>query len=167
MNKQFFKVIAQAQAHWGSGRILDAGQLLFDVIPRSKQPAWAAKILSVAAELLGTKEPAIDEVLQISRDTNRWREGRQVFEQLRWCTLREEGRWFRTNRRKRRLHLLYLAENVAKVTYNASLPPDAFDEDAGWWVVRCFHDCIKILDGKESLETSWAAIVDAQISAAD
>jgi hypothetical protein len=30
--------------------------------------------------------------------------------------------------------LLLLAEMVAKVTYNATDPPDEFDENSGWWI---------------------------------
>jgi len=33
--------------------------------------------------------------------------------------------------------ILYLAENVAKVAYNASGCPRPFDHDAGWWVAAC------------------------------
>ena len=32
-----------------------------------------------------------------------------------------------------------VAENTAKVIYNASNEPAPFDHDAGWWVVPCFE----------------------------
>lgn len=30
--------------------------------------------------------------------------------------------------------VLNFAELVAKIAYNATMPPDPFDEDTGWWI---------------------------------
>jgi hypothetical protein len=51
--------------------------------------------------------------------------------------------------------LLYLAENVAKVTYNATNPPDPFDEDAGAWVVSCLRDLVNKVNDPEFGTKAW------------
>ena len=60
-----------------------------------------------------------------------WRWGHSALDEVRRLTLRYED-----SKSKDEVYggLLYLAENVAKVTYNATNPPDPFDDDVDAWV---------------------------------
>jgi hypothetical protein len=51
-----------------------------------------------------------------------------------------------------------LAELVAKVTYNATDPPDRFDEDSGWWIAACLRDLVDRLGDEEFSEAAWSAL---------
>lgn len=53
---------------------------------------------------------------------------------------------------------LCLAENVAKVVYNATNPPDPFDEDSGWWIAVCLKEILDLLSDGEYAETMWAIL---------
>jgi hypothetical protein len=50
-----------------------------------------------------------------------------------------------------------LAENVAKVLYNATDPRDEFDEDSGWWIVSCLKDILDVLKDDEFSKVAWLA----------
>jgi hypothetical protein len=54
--------------------------------------------------------------------------------------------------------LLYLAENVAKVTYNATNPPDPFDHDAGAWVVSCVRYLADKVNDPEFATQAWLVV---------
>ena len=58
---------------------------------------------------------------------------------------------------------LYLAENVAKVLYNATNPVDPFDEDSGWWTVSCLKDYLDCVGNAEVSGAAWAAIAKVPI----
>jgi len=109
-----------------------------DFQPREStlRPAWAAEILDLACSQLPAVPIPVQAVAAIARDPKRWREARAAFDAVRSLTLAEE-----------RLHaggrvyacLLYVAENAAKVVYNATGPLAQFDVDCGNWLVVCMR----------------------------
>ncbi len=125
MPKSFAGYIAQAQRDWEAGRALDAGRLIYERIPTRHRPAWAARVLELVRDL-APSSPEIDQVLAVARDPARWQEAKQVFQAIREVRQRTEDPLLES--------VLSLAENVAKVTYNASGAPTPFDRDAGWRV---------------------------------
>src|ERR1700723_139506 len=108
---------------------LEAGRLIFETLPSADRPRWAGRILELAVHKSGLRVRAIESLRGVIQNPSAWSEGHRVFSSLRTETLKLERRWWRTARRELLLHLLCLAENVAKVVYNATDPPDEFDED--------------------------------------
>ena len=98
----------------------------------------------------------IQDLARIADHASEWGTAHSAFSVLRESTLKLErwGTW--TKRQKLRLCHLYLAENVAKVIYNAIDPPNEFDEDSGWWVVSCLKDILDLLNDNEFSQVAWS-----------
>jgi hypothetical protein len=137
MEKEMKKSLKQASELWAAGEALRAGQLIFENLPVSDQPAWAAIVLKLVVDRSGIHSPEIAQVLIAAADPEMWRLGHQLFDALRNTTLvLQEPRKTRELTHDEDVHasIVMLAELVAKVMYNATNPQDAFDEDSGWWV---------------------------------
>jgi hypothetical protein len=50
-----------------------------------------------------------------------------------------------------------LAELTAKVTYNATHPPDEFDEDCGWWIAVYLKRLLDSLHDDSFSQRMWLA----------
>lgn len=132
--------VAEAARCWRAGRGVDAGRHLFESLPNGAAPAWAADILDLCRLRAGSL-PVVNEVAAIARDPSRWHQAHAAFTAVRGQLLAAERN---PAADRARICLLHLAENTAKVTYNASAPappydtarPAPFDADAGWWVAE-------------------------------
>jgi hypothetical protein len=158
-------LIDLARAEWDAGRSLEAGRLLYDSLLPQERPAWAA----AALELLRPRVRRIrqvDVVLALARDPSRWTEGHRAFQAVRELTLRAE-QWASLGRRDPlRYAYLMLAENTAKVIFNATGGLRSFDADCGWWVARCLYDAVELLDDPELRSQAWEVLSTAGRSAA-
>ena len=125
MPRSFAGYVAQAKKDWEAGRALDAGRVLYERIAQRQRPGWAARILELAKDLVPTT-PEIEHVLEITRDPAKWPEARTAFQAIRQMNRETKDPLVES--------VLRLAENVAKVTYNASGGSAPFDHDAGWRV---------------------------------
>jgi len=93
------------------------------------------------SEHSGIHSQLVEQLLACAKDPVRWGEGRHHFRSLRDKgleldkreKLQPSGLSFAEEGER---CLLGLAEIVTKITYNASNPPDSFDEDTGWWLAR-------------------------------
>jgi hypothetical protein len=81
-----------------------------------------------------------------------WGWGHVAFDAVRRLTLRYEQA---ESKDDVYVAVLFLAENVAKVTYNATNPPGPFDEDAGAWVVSCLRHLVKTVNDPEFEREAW------------
>jgi hypothetical protein len=54
--------------------------------------------------------------------------------------------------------LLYLAENVAKVTYNASGSRAPFDHNAGWWILSNARWLLDRTEDADLAARAWTAL---------
>ena len=54
--------------------------------------------------------------------------------------------------------VLFVAENAAKVVYNASSPPDPFDYDCGYWLVGCLRHLVDTLGAPEFVVREQPAV---------
>jgi hypothetical protein len=100
--------------------------------------------------------PEVRDVLEIALTPVRWSDAHRAFQAVRKLVLAAEGRAPATPDVD--LGILYLAENVAKVAYNASGCSAPFDHNAGWWVAKnarwiVDHSSHAGLDGRV-----WAAL---------
>jgi hypothetical protein len=117
----------EARHAWDAGDALQAGQILCEHLRVAERPGWAVASLDLAARLV-PPVPEIEVASTIAKTPARWHEAHEAFQAIRWLTLRETDRLCQS--------VLILAENTAKVTYNASGSPAPFDADAGWWIAQ-------------------------------
>lgn len=140
---------------WSSGNSLLAGRMIFESIPNHLRPKWAAGILRLILARSGIQSPLFDKVIRTAENPAVWVNGHRVFsavrdEVLKYDLPRQHGLLYYT---------LCLAELVAKVTYNATNPPDEFDEDSGWYIVptvRGFVD--RVWSDEDFSKAAWAAV---------
>jgi hypothetical protein len=132
--KTTHELFVEAEELWRNGDALRAGRLLYERLSADQRPGWAARVLEVCCQSTRRVPAEVDAVRQIARTRSRWNEGHDAFSAVRSLTLRSEIETRRPG--DVAAGILYLAENVAKVTYNASGLPAPFDQDAGWWVAK-------------------------------
>ncbi|MGD9365564.1 MAG: hypothetical protein PVH87_07710 [Desulfobacteraceae bacterium] len=124
------KYIEEAKPFWDSGQPLKAGEILYEHIREIHRPLWAKEVLELCIPLTG-RIKEVEEVVGITKDPERWKEAHDAFSAVRDLTLKAEGKGVDSIYSS----ILYLAENVAKVTYNASGESAPFDHDSGYWIV--------------------------------
>lgn len=119
---------------WEDAEYLQLGEMLCKSIPTSEQPHWFSVLLEMVL-VNDEKIGAISSLLEITQDERRWSESREIFDSLREQNLhceRLESHNFR------KIGILHLAENIAKVTFNCSGVGSAqFDFDSGYWIPQC------------------------------
>ena len=54
--------------------------------------------------------------------------------------------------------LLYVAENTAKVVFNASGSPAPFDKDCGAWLVRCAREFSTEMNDEAFADQLWTVL---------
>ncbi|MCE9562105.1 MAG: hypothetical protein K8U57_08625 [Planctomycetes bacterium] len=153
--------LKQAKVHWECGRSVEAGRLIYENLPATIRPAWAAKILKLVLDKSGADRSHFERVLNTAENPRLWANGHRCFdilrdESLKCDTLRRGGRL--TNDQEIFPYLLTLAEFVAKVTYNAVDPPDEFDEDCGWWVAVSLRGFVDLWKDEAFSKAAWSAL---------
>jgi hypothetical protein len=126
------KDLSAAEDLWNSGETLAAGKLVFESIAAPNRPGWAANVLELCLELIDEPPEEVIAVCDIARDPRRWSQAHMAFDSVRKLLLLAEAGSLKAS--EVLLGIFYVAENAAKVTYNACSPGDPFDEDAGWWL---------------------------------
>jgi len=106
-----------------------AGRNVFEKIPHDLTPSWAKSILIIFNSYIENIPTEVSELLSLIDDKNRWKEAHDQFHKIRQFLLKHKSY-------QPEAYLL-LAENVAKVTYNASGYAAPFDSDSGWWIPSC------------------------------
>jgi hypothetical protein len=126
-----------ARAYWRGGRPLDSGKVVYEALEPGQRPGWAGSLLRFAIGAVVAPLGEIAAAIPLATDPTRWHEGYTLFERIRQHTVRAEAT---LSAGDPQLALLHLAENTAKVAYNASGGPRPFDHDAGWWLVANLFD---------------------------
>jgi hypothetical protein len=140
---------------WSTGKPLQAGAVIYGAIPNAARPEWAADILELTCSQVPTVPAQVQAVIKIARDRKRWREAHAAFSAVRRLTLAEEkthsaGQVYEC--------LLFVAQNTAKVVYNASGESAPFDEDSGDWLVRCLRDFADAIGSPEFDNQAWGLL---------
>lgn len=123
----------EARRAWDAGDALGAGRIFYEHLPVAERPGWAAASLNLASRLV-PPVAEIEVVCAVAKTPTRWPEAHAAFQAVRRLTLRENDQL--------RYSVLMLAENTAKVTYNASGSSAPFDADSGWWIARSMQSII-------------------------
>lgn len=122
---------------WDSDRPSKAGETIYDHLPLKSRPRWAAGILEVILRKSSIHRKLFERVLNVAKCEDEWCGGHRLFDALRKETLKmDDLRLIRelSEEEELSLRILELSESVAKVIYNATNPPDEFDEDCGHWI---------------------------------
>jgi hypothetical protein len=158
--------LRQAADHWAKSESLDTGKLIYEHLPSKARPRWAARILKLVLDRSGIQSSLFTQVLAAADHEDMWKNGHQVFSKLRHTTLslddlrRDRGL---TKDEELLASLVSLAELVAKVIYNASSPPDEFDEDSGWWIAACLRTFVDHGWSDEHFATAaWSALCSCE-----
>jgi hypothetical protein len=128
-----------ARTAWLAGRHLDCGRVIYESLTPHQRVRWASAVLSFCIEH-SPSVPEVNSVAALAQDENSWPLAHAAFSSVRAVTLIEEKSPGSLDPRSARL--LAVAENTAKVIYNASQASAPFDHDAGWWLAVCFADFI-------------------------
>jgi len=146
------KFINEAFVYWSTGNALEAGRLIYEQLPNNQRPLWAAKILNLGRQLIPTVSE-IDTVYKIALNRSRWREAHSAFSRVRELTLA-----FEKSNSQDFIYggVLYLAENTAKVSYNASENPAPFDYDSGWWIVSNLRFLVEKVGDSDFESKAWS-----------
>lgn len=133
---------------------LKAGETVYSRVANDDRPAWAAGILSACCDPCNSVPDALTHVVLLAGDRSRWPEAHDAFSAVRQLTLAAE----RSCDDDPAHYLLYVAENAAKVIYNASGSSAPFDGDSGAWLVRCAQEFASRLSNDEFTERLWGVI---------
>ena len=153
--------LTKALDFWDCRQPVEAGRSLFEAIKPSERAKWAVAVLRLAQERSTLVSQSIQHLLRISDDSGNWPLAKQVFSTLRAEVLKLERLQTLTDAQEEGILCLYLAENVAKVLYNATNPPDEFDEDSGWWVAGCLRRYVDHLNDDEFTRKAWTTLATA------
>jgi hypothetical protein len=116
----------------------------------------------MCCEYLPATPPEVATVVALTRDESQWSRAHAAFDAVRRLTLRiEHGELAVTDVL---CGTLFVAENTAKLAYNASLPADPFDQDVGWCVVANVHWIAERVPDGAFRERAWTLLSDASLS---
>lgn len=154
--------VIEAAAHWNAGNALEAGRVVFENLAPSAQPEWAARLLRLVLKRVDFSSQIIDRILSIAEDPDEWPKARRAFSKIRDTTLRLDALQERrqlTAKEDDLLCVLQMAELLAKVTYNATDPPDRFDADSGWWMAACLRGFVDSMHDDVFAKEAWEGVI--------
>jgi hypothetical protein len=117
-----------------------------------RQPAFAAAALAACLVAVNGPEQLYD-VVRIGEEPGRWSQAHLAFDTVRVLTLQSE-RCNATSQDPAYM-LLFVAENSARVIYNASSPPDPFDEDSAAWLLLVLAQLVRCTQSSSLEESIW------------
>lgn len=148
----------ELKRQWLAGEALVAGQRVLRGVPRTRLPQWASAVLSHCLLFTKGTPREVYDVESIARCPERWTEAQRAFRSVRKLVLDAEAGGVVPSELV--LGILYLAENVAKVAYNASDPERPFDEDSAYWIFANVHWLASRLGAPSALDEAWQKLSD-------
>lgn len=138
---------------WTRESALEVGKALFQPLPPSEVVERAGAVLRLC-RARWSPVPAVESVAAVAAEPARWKEGHGVFGSVRTLTLREDE----TPTNRVYAALLYVAEIVAKIIYNATDPPDPFDEDSAGWLASVARSMADVVGDPDFERAVWGAL---------
>jgi hypothetical protein len=108
--------------------------LLADRLSTAALLCLATSGLAACSQFTTSARAEIAEVVRVGTSPQLWSEAHKAFDRVRGLTLAAERQG--ASPEDARYVLLFVAENAARVIYNASLPRDPFDDDAAESLLR-------------------------------
>jgi hypothetical protein len=161
MSHQENSHLERAAEYWNGGQPFEAGKVIFEKMPNEFRPRWASGILRLLLARSGIQSSLFEQVLRTADQQRLWGNGHRAFSNLRKATLELlelQKRQRLTKEQELLAALLSLAEQVAKVTYNAARPHDEFDEDSGWWLAAGLKGFVDLWHYEEFSKAAWSAL---------
>lgn len=124
-----------------------------------RRPLWASRILKTCVGHLSVDSPEIARVLDVAENPAEWKHGHDAFSTVRQSALNLTKLKPLTMPQQILVRLLTIAELVAKVTYNATAPPDQFDQDSGCFIAMSASHLCKTVSDKTFSDAVWNAMV--------
>jgi len=156
-------ILKRAYDLWMSDQALEVGKIIYERLPDEIRPIWAATVLEFALPFV-TMRPEMERLLEMVKNKEQRKDAHKLFEVIRSLTLCEErSKAPRSRQATIDFSALYLAENVAKIVYNASNPDDPFDHDTGWWIPVCLSHLIQKIGNGELMEQAWVMLSNAEL----
>lgn len=143
---------------WDNGSELEAGRLIYENLTQETRPKWASNILKLVVARSGVRHPSVERVLQISEHQTEWHYAHDAFSSIRDAILELDHVNELTSSQRLLVRVLELSEIVAKVIYNATDPPDEFDEDSGWWVAESLRGFVEMWEDAAFSKAAWVAL---------
>jgi len=153
------RIINIVRSHWETECYPKAGLILYERIDRKNRPLWVADILCATHGYI-TPISQVEDIIAFATNPILWGDGS--------ITKRPEAHDFfnvartamnqSTNEDILRKPTLLLAENAAKITYNAYGYEAPFDHDAGWCIVENVLDLKKAVNNPEFTVKIWEAL---------
>jgi len=159
------KIIHFAKHLSDEGNLLEAGMILFERIPLPFRPLWGADMLAFASQRV-SGVTQIQDVIAFARTPSEWadtaskdtgKKAHNFFDSVRRLTLEEERKDKKDNLY---INMLLLAENVAKLTYNAYGYGAPFDHHAGWWIIANIKRITDIVNETDFSATAWKVLTN-------
>lgn len=147
--------LAEAKSHWDAERGYDAGVLICKHINLQQQPLWAANVLRFMIQRAGMYHPIVERAEQLAKDPSKWKQGHDIFSEVRKVTLVHDEQSKETSADNILAWILSVAEQTAKVSYNATSPPDEFDEDSAAWIIACLRGFASTMNDGRILDEAW------------
>lgn len=116
------------------------------------KPIFASEALAACLDAVPGHDE-LSQVVRIGQDRGRWAEAHLAFNSVRTLTLKSE----RETQDSSDPHyvILFVAENAAKVIYNATSPPDPFDDDSAAWLLLVLAQMARCTRSTQLEENVW------------
>jgi len=155
----------EARILWDNEQHMELGKRILEAMPLHQQPRWAGRILTLVYQTSGLTHETIDSLLTIIDNPEQWKMAKPQFTVIRdyFLTLSEKrDRGTITPEENAINGTLVMAEQVAKVTYNATSPFDEFDEDSGYWIVKLLPGFIRTRSKQHTNfpQQAWETLMD-------
>jgi len=135
------------------GKLLSEDIQTYKTLLANVPPDHLARIARALLELSMLEVPVGKEVANVAKtaaNPDRWRQGHAAFDLVRDRVLEWESK--DTAPSDSSYYVLLVAENAARVIYNATEPLDPFDDDSGAWLVMTFIQLSRRLNSSSLVE---------------
>jgi len=149
------QIIARAKAHWDAGIHALAGSRVFEHIPLTHCPIWAANLLQAVYQHI-PPVPEVTAVLEFGWLPEQWprfraREAHEIFDAVRRINNMADVETVQ--------HQIFdLAEDAAGVIYTARQYPAPFDYERGWRIVERYYRVVQRLS--LDMSQAWDIVAD-------
>jgi hypothetical protein len=145
-------IVANAKRFLAQGQAFKAGMLIFERIPLELRPEWCTNIFELAYQHISPL-PEIETLLDFVKHPEHWpleesRRAHGVFDAIPQCSspTTSDERIYQT--------VLYMAENVAGITYTSRQFTAPFDHNRGWRIAENISEISQFLDD-EFANKAW------------
>jgi hypothetical protein len=122
-------------------------------LPAEAAVVFAGTALAACLATLPEQQKELSDLVGIGEDRGRWAQAHAAFDAVRRLTLeRERGA---VTSQDPTYIVLFVAENAARVIYNAAGPTDPFDDDSAAWLLLTQAQMVRSTGSSELSDRIW------------